>query len=158
MMEEPRATWEKALFSRHYAYRDFHSAATGAVPAAYVFGANARLVSKYNWPQAGDWANARPCYAREVKVLCTEDCWVVLVSLNPLYLALLAQGYSAQQIAAGQTPLGAIPATVTEVPQFLPADEQITWYPKYAVSVAWYMATVPGVIYVWCEGNVEGGE
>jgi len=158
--EDPQATWEKAFFSRHYAYRDFHSAATGAVPATYVFGTNTRAISKWNWPQAGDippgtipGGRRMPCYAREVKVLCTEDAWIVLTSINPDYVRMVEMDYTAEQIAAY-----GIPAYLVEVPQYLPADEQITWYPKYAVSVAWYMATVPGVIYVWCEGNVEGGE
>jgi len=156
--EEPRATWDKRFKARHYSYRDFHSAATGAAPAVYVFGANAGAVSRWNWPTLGDFPTlpgtpTMQCYAREVKVLCTENCWVIFVSVNPRYIALLVTGYTAAQIAA----LG-VPATITEIAEFIPADEQITWYPTYAVSVAWYQATVPGVIYVWCEGNVEGGE
>ena len=158
-MEMPQATWDKRFKARHYIYRDHHVAATGAAPAAYVFGANARLVSKWNWPTLGDWRGARPCYAREVKVLCSEDCYVMFVSLNPVYLKLIGQGYTAQQIAAGLTPHGeAVPATITEVPQFLPFDEQITWYPTYGVSIVFYQSTAAGTIYVWAEGNVEGGE
>ena len=160
LYEDPQATWDKRFKARHYAYRDFHSATTGPVPAVYVFGTNARAISRWNWPQFGDippgvipGGNRMPCYAREVKVLCTEDCWVVFTSVNPEYVRLVEMDYTGDQIAAY-----GVPMTVTEVPQFLPADEQITWYPTYAISVAWYQATVPGVIYIWAEGNTEGGE
>jgi len=158
-MEEPRSTWDKRFKARHYSYRDFHTAATGAVPAAYVFGANARLMSKWNWPTLGDWLGSRPCFAREVKVLCTEDCYVMFVSLNPVYLKLIGQGYTDHQILNGLTPLKeAVPATITEVPEFMPADEQITWCPTYGVRIVYYQATVAGTIYIWAEGNTEGGE
>jgi len=157
-MEEPQSTWDKRFKARHYSYRDHHVAATGA-PTAYVFGSNARLVSKWNWPTLGDWLGSRPCYAREVKVLCTEDCYVMFVSLNPVYLALAGQGYTDHQILNGLTPLGeAVPMTITEVPQFLLADDEVTWFPTYGVSIVFYQATAAGVIYVWVEGNVEGGE
>ena len=162
MSEEPRASWEKRFNARHYSYRDFHTAPTGAVPTAYVFGANARLPplgSKWNWPTLGDWLGARPCYAREVKVLCTEDCYVRFISLNPVYLTLLNEGYTNHQILNGLTRIGeAVPATITEVPEFMPADEQITWFPTYGVSIVFYQATLVGTVYVWVEGNVEGGE
>ena len=158
-MEMPQSTWDKRFKARHYSYRDHHVAVTGAAPTPYVFGSNARLVSKWNWPTVGDYAGARPCYAREVKVLCTEDCYVIIVSMNPVYLKLLGQRYTAQQIADGLTPHGeAVPATITEIPQFMPADEQITWYPTYGVSIVFYQATTAGTIYIWPEGNVEGGE
>jgi len=156
--EEPRATWDKRFKSRHYSYRDFHLAVTGAVPQSYVFGANARATSRWNWPALGDYpalpgAPTMQCYAREVKVLCTEDCWVMFVSVNPRYIAFLVTGYTAAQIAA----LG-VPATITEIAQFIPADDEITFYPTYGTAIVFYQATASGTIYIWCEGNVEGGE
>jgi len=155
--EEPRATWDKRFKSRHYSYRDYHSATTGA-PASYVFGANARVTSRWNWPTLGDYpalpgAPTMQCFAREVKVLCTEDCWIMFVSVNPRYIAFLTTGYTAAQIAA----LG-VPATITEVAQFMPADEEITFYPTYGTAIVFYQATASGTIYIWIEGNVEGSE
>lgn len=158
--EEPKATWDKRFKARHYSYRDYHSATTGLPlpPATYVFGANARLVSRWNWPALGDFptlpgAPMMQCYAREVKVLCTEDCWIMFISVNPRYVALLATGYTAAQIAA----LG-VPATITEVAEFIPADDETTFYLTYGTAIVFYQATASGTIYIWCEGNVEGGE
>ena len=160
MMEEPRSTWDKRFKARHYSYRDYHSAATG-LPATYVFGTNARgpgLVNRWNWPALGDYPTlpgppAMQCYAREVKVLCTEDCWILFVSVNPRIIPLLATGYTAAQVAA----LG-VPATITEIAQFLPADDEVTFYPTYGVAIVFYQSTVSGTIYIWAEGNAEGGE
>ena len=158
MMEEPRATWEKRFQARHYSYRDFHSAQSTALPQTYVFGTNARAVSAWNWPNAGDYVGAVQCYAREVKVLCTQDTYIILTSLNPLYLTLLNQGYTQQQIADGQTPHGAVPAYITEVPTLIPAGDEITFFPTYAASITWYRVSADGTIYIWAEGNAEGGE
>lgn len=155
--EEFSATWQKRFQSRHYSYRDYHSAATG-LPATYVFGANARVTSPWNWPALGDYpalpgAPTMQCYAREVKVLCTEDCWIMLISVNPRYIALMATGHTAAQIAV----LG-VPTTITEIAQFMLADDEVTFYPTYGVAIVFYQSTASGMIYIWAEGNAEGGE
>ena len=156
--EEPKATWDKRFKARHYSYRDFHTATTGPSPTPYVFGTNARVTSRWNWPQLGDFPTlpgppTMQCYAREVKVLCTEDCWILFVSVNPRYIQFLATGYTAAQIAA----LG-VPATITEVAQILPADDETTFYLTYGTVIVFYQNTASGTIYIWCEGNTEGGE
>jgi hypothetical protein len=158
LQEDPQATWDKRFKARHYAYRDFHIAITGPAPATYVFGTNARAISRWNWPALDDFTtileSARlPCYAREVKVLCTEDCWVVFISLNPIAIRLAEIDYTAAQIAA----LG-VPATITEIAQFIPADDEITFYPTYGTAIVFYQATLSGTIYIYAEGNTEGGE
>lgn len=158
MSEEPRSTWDKRFKARHYAYRDFHAAVTAAVPATYVFGTNARAVSRRNWPIAGDYASGslvprQQCYAREVMVRCTEDCWVALTCINPEYLILLAQGHTAAQIAALS-----VPQTITEVAQPVPAGDYIRLFPTYGYAVTFYQDTASGAIMIWVEGNVEGGE
>ena len=158
--EEPKATWDKRFKARHYSYRDSHSATTGlpTPPATYTFGTNARAISRWNWPALGDYttlpgAPTMQCYAREVKVLCTEDCWIIFVSMNPRYITLLTTGYTTAQITA----LG-VPATITEVAQFIPADDEITFYPTYGTAIVFYQDTASGTIYISAEGNVEGGE
>jgi len=158
ILEEPRATWQKRFQARHYSYRDFYSASVTATPQTYVFGTAARAVSNWNWPHAGDFTGAAQCYAREVKVLCTEDTYIVFTSINPLYLILLNQGYTAQQIAGGAAPQGVVPQYLTEVPMIIPAGEEVTFFPTYAVSITWYRVTANGTIYIWAEANAEGGE
>jgi len=158
ILEEPRATWDKRYKQRHYSYRDFYSASVTVTPQTYVFGAAARAVSKWNWPHAGDYVGAAQCYAREVKVLCTEDTYIIFTSINPLYLTLLNQGYTQSQIAGGAAPQGVVPQYITEVPMLIPANEEITFFPTYAVSATWYRVSADGAIYLWIEGNAEGGE
>ena len=123
-----------------------------------MFGTNARAVSNNNWPAAGDYASGTllprlQCYAREVMVQCTEDCWVMITSMNPEYLILLMQGYTVAQIAA----LG-VAATITEVPQFIPNGDYLRFFPTYGYAITFYQSTVAGVIRIWVEGNTEGGE
>ena len=180
--EEPRSIWDKRFKARHYGYRDSFSVATsvlvyfqaldylygylvaGTLPAAqdpvvlYPFGTVARALNKRNWPQVGDFASGvlvprGHCYAREVEVYVTEDTWVRFVSLNPEYLILLAQGYTAAQILE----LGVTEAIV-EVEHFCPASSMRTFYPTYGLYLAFRGDSAAGMIYITVEGNVEGGE
>lgn len=139
--------------ARHYSYRDFHMVATGATPATYTFGTNARAISIFNWPNVGDYPTALTCYAREVKVLCTEDCWIRFLSVNPRYTAFLAMGYTVDQIAA----LG-VPATITEIAQFILRNDDVTFYPTYGIAIVFYQSTASGTIYIWVEGSTERGK
>lgn len=178
MSEEPRATWDKRFKARHYSYRDCHTVATtvtvellalaqalaslaaGQVSTAllYVFGANARLtLNPYTLalptgPQ-GYGAIAWPiqCYAREVKVLCTEDAWVKFVSLNPEYLR-QATVQSLTKVAP------TAPQLIFEKEMFLPADDEITFYPTYGYALVFRGNTASGALYLWAEGNTEGDE
>ncbi len=180
--EEPRASWDKRFKARYYAYMDSYSVATtvlaqlpalgllagylaaGTLPAAqvpvilYPFGTVARAIGDDNWPRVGDFASAvliprGQCYAREVEVYVTEDTWIRLVSLNPEYLILLAQGYTAVQIAA--LPVAQV---ILEVEHFIPANSMRTFYPTYGLYIAFRADSAAGTIYVSAEGNVEGGE
>jgi hypothetical protein len=158
--EEPRATWDKRYKQRHYSYRDFHTATTSGSPATYTFGTNARAISKVNWPAMGDFVGqpgpgALACYGREVEVQCTKDAWVVIVSVNPRYLTMLALGYTATQIAAL---VPAVPATITEVAMFVPQGSTRTFYPTYGSAIVFYQDSESGTIRIWIEGNVEGTE
>ena len=163
MTEEPRATWEKRYWSRHYSYRDFYTGATGLAPVSYVFGTNARTVNRWNWPMVGDALLTPPlvlpgparlqCYAREVMVQCTEDCWIIITSLNPEYVFLLGMGKTTTELAT----LG-VPPMLVEVPQFIPSGDYLRFFPTYGYAITFYQSTVAGVIRVWVEGNTEGGE
>lgn len=162
-LEEPKSTWDKRFKQKHYSYRDSERTTTTALPQAYVFGTNARAISIYNWPRAGDWLMARTCYAREVMVHCDQDVGVVFVSVNPLYLILLAQGFTVQQIAAGNLPGNPlngtiVPATITERVQYVPANVPVTFYPTYGYAVTFFHLTAQGTIVIDIEGNVEGTE
>jgi len=128
----------------------------------YPFGWNARnnalTGNKFCWPNAGEYASGTQaprgqCYAREVMVYVTEDTWIRFISLNPIYLTLVAQNYTAAQIAAMN-----VPQVITEVEHFVAADDKDTFYPTYGVSIVFRAATVAGMIYISVEGNVEGGE
>ena len=160
-MEELRGTWDKRFKQRHYSYRDSHHSPTTLVPSAYTFGTNARLISPMNWPASTDFINRgdgtiltrMQCYAREVMVYVTQDTWVRFISLNPVYLILLAQGYTATQIAA----MG-VTATLTEVEHFIAQNEKDTFYPTYGVAIVFRADSVAGEIYISAEGNVEGSE
>ena len=156
------ATWEKRFFQRHYTYRDYHSAALGANPAAaaatYIFGTNTRLISTWNWPHADDPYIMGPpkktCLAREVKVLSTENCLIRFISLNPLYIGLASLGYSAEQLVKLN-----VPQYITETPMLLLADDEVTFYPTYGYAINFYQPIAgQGTLYIWIEGNVEGGE
>jgi hypothetical protein len=177
MSEEIRATWDKRFKARHYSYRDFHtvgttvtaellalaqaiaSLAAGAVSTAflYVFGTNARAtINPYTLalpiPQAyGVTAWPTYCYAREVKVMCTEDAWVKIVSLNPEYLK-----QATLQSMTNVVPTA--PQLIFEREQFLPANEEITFYPTYGYALVFRGNTAGGTLYLWVEGNTEGGE
>ena len=178
LFEAPPSTWEKRFMQRHYSYRDSQSAATvvltalqelglfateALLPAGpwtvyYPFGFNARLISRFNWPNAGDYASGviaprGQCYAREVMVYVTQDTWVRFVSLNPIYLTLIAQGYSTGQIAA----MG-VSQVIMEVEHFVAQNEKDTFYPTYATAIVFRADSAAGMIYISAEGNVEGGE
>jgi len=138
--------------------------AVAGVPGTvyYPFGFNARnnalTGNRFRWPNMGDCAspNVCPrgqCYAREVMIYVTEDTWVRFISLEPIYLTLLAQGYTVAQIAV----MG-VTQTITEVEHFLAADDKDTFYPTYGIAIVFRADTAAGTIYISVEGNVEGGE
>lgn len=156
VLERPDKTFDKRFMGKHYSYRD--GLVVAATPplanmGSYVFGANARALSIYNWPMVGDWLIARDTYAREVFVYVAQDTWVQLVSLNPYYSILLNQLKSAAEIAA----LG-VPQFITEQPQFIPANGAITFNPTYGVSMNYWLDTVAGRLIADIEGNSEGIE
>lgn len=160
IQEDLEATWDKRFKQRHYSYRDFYWAATSTTPETYVFGTRARATSRVNWPAVGDFVGqpgtpALPCYGREVMVMCTEDAWIIIVSVNPRYLTMLATGYTVAQIAA-MTP--AVPATITEVAEFIPKNAILTFHPTYGSAIVFWQSTASGIIRIWIEGNVEGTE
>ncbi len=145
---------------------------TGPWTVYYPFGYNARnwtsgiaaltsagvAGSKFAWPNTGEYASEsiaprNQCFARNVMVYVTEDTWVRFISLNPIYLTLIAQGYTSAQITA----MG-IPQVITEVEHFVAADDKDTFYPTYGTAIVFRAATVAGMIYISAEGNVEGGE
>ena len=145
---------------------------TGPWTVYYPFGYNARTNaltgSIFRWPHGpqpprfaeatGDYASGTiipraQCYAREVMVYVTEDTWIRFVCLNPIYLTLLAHGYSFERIVV----LG-VPQFITEVEHFVAADDKDTFYPTYGTAIVFRAATVAGMIYISAEGNVEGGE
>ena len=182
ILEAPEATWDKRFKQRHYSYRDSQSAATvvlleiqelalfaaeALLPAGpwtvyYPFGFNARsnalTGSIFRWPHLGDFAAEAvgprgQCYAREVMIYVTEDTWIRFVSLNPIYMTLIAQNYTAAQIAA----LGVSPV-IAEVEHFVAAGDKDTFNPTYGTAIVYRADTVAGMIYISAEGNVEGGE
>lgn len=128
---------------------------TTGVPAL----TNAGLVgSRHAWPNVGDYAAGTvaprgQCYARDVMVFVTEDTWIRFVSLNPIYLTLIAQGYSAAEISG----MG-VSQVITEVEHFVAKRDKDTFYPTYATAIIFRADSVAGTIYISAEGNVEGGE
>lgn len=138
--------------------------AAAGVPGTvyYPFGYNARnnalTGSIFRWPHLGDFASGAigprgQCYAREVMVYVTEDTWIRFVSVNPIYMTFIVQGYTAAQIAA----LGVSPVIV-EVEHFVAAGDKDTFNPTYGSAIVFRANTVAGMIYISAEGNVEGGE
>ncbi len=138
----------------------------------YPFGYNARnnalTGSIYRWPQGpqpptfaeatGDYASGTivpraQCYAREVMVYVTEATWIRFVSLNAIYFTLLAQGYTAEQIAA----MG-VAQTIVEVEHFVAEGDKDTFYPTYGTAIVFRADSAAGMLYISIEGNVEGGE
>ena len=172
LFEALEATWNKRFMQRHYSYRESHAVETtvltipqalgllaaGSPTVLYNFGTNARAISVFNWPNIGEYASgtAGPrgqCYAREIMVYVTQDTWIRFISLNPIYLTLLAQGYTAAQIAT----MG-VSQTIMEVEHFAAAGDKDTFFPTYAVSIVFRSDSIAGMLYVSVEGNVEGGE
>ena len=157
--EENRATWDKRFKQRHYSYRDFHRevpvvGSSSSDYSSYTFGTNARAVNTRNWPRSTDWATARNCYAREVKIVCeTQDCWFRFVSLNPRYLTMLNQEYTADEIVSS-----GITEYITEVWQYLNSEDEITFYLTYGYSIDFYYQVSGANIYIYIEGNCEGSE
>jgi len=181
LFEDSEATWDKRFKQRHYSYRDSHSATTlvlielqelgllaaeavAGVPGTvyYPFGYNARndaiTGSIFRWPHLGDYASGTvgprgQCYARQVSVYVTQDTWIRFVSLNPIYLTLIAQGCTVAQIAA----MG-VSQIITEVEHFIATNARDTFYPTYGSAIVFRADTVQGTIHISAEGNVEGGE
>ncbi len=180
--------WENRYNADHFSYRDSQSGtalflgagvlgeaaelallatqAALAIPGTvyYPFGYNARnnalTGSIGRWPNLGDYGYPTQslvprgqCYARSVKITVEEDTWIRFISLNPLYTILLNQFYSVDLIASW-----GISSTITEVEQWVGAGDTVTFYPTYAVALAYRAATANGTIYIAIEGNVEGGE
>ncbi len=152
----------------------FATQAALAVPGTvyYPFGYNARnwativpaltaagvAGSKFAWPNTGEYASGTlgergQCFAREVMVYVTEDTWIRFVCLNPIYLTLLAQSYTAAQIAA----MG-VPMVITEVEHFVAQNAMITFKPTYGTAIVFRADSATGMLYISIEGNVEGGE
>ena len=128
---------------------------TTAVPALTAAGLAG---TKCAWPNAGEFASGTvgervQCYAREVMIYVTEDTWVRFVSLNPIYITLLAQQSTTEQIAV----MGC-PQLIIEVEHFVAAGDKDTFYPTYGVSMIFRADSVAGSIYISAEGNAEGGE
>ncbi len=130
----------------------------------YPFGYNARNSilqgSIGRWPNLGDYGVPTQslvprgqCYARSVKVTVAEDTWIRFISLNPLYTVFLNQLYSVALIASW-----GISSTITEVEQWVEAEDTVTFSPTYGVALAYRAATAEGAIYIAIEGNVEGAE
>lgn len=175
MLEEPHATWDKRYKQKHYSYRDSHQVQTQVLTALqtlglaaqtppsplvlYLFGANARFINPNNWPQKGDTigtsgqTRVMSCYAREVMVRCDQNCWVRFVSLNPDYIRFLGLGYTAQQLSA----MG-VPSTIMETENWIPMNDDITFYPTLGVTIIFRADTVQGTLNISVEGNVEGTE
>lgn len=152
----------------------FAAQAALAVPGTvyYPFGYNARnwtsgiaaltnagiVGSRFAWPNMGEYASGTlgergQCFAREVLVYITEDTWIRFISLNPIYLTLLAQGYTAAQIVA----MG-VPQVITEVEHFMAKRDKDTFYPTYGTAIVFRADSAVGTIRIAIEGNVEGGE
>ena len=165
--EDSYATWMKRFLQRHYSYRDYHSATTQVEPATaaaitaqtYIFGTNARGTNVlggggiYNWPKSNDWEGAFNTYGRYVMIQAEENAWISFISENPYYLILRNQGISAAELAGR-----GISSTITEEPQYIPADTLITFYPSLAISIVYWYDTVADTIRIWIEGNMEGNE
>ena len=114
--------------------------------------------SKFAWPNIGDYASGTvaprgQCYAREVMVFVTQDTWIRFISLNPIYLTLIAQNYTAAQIAV----MG-VSQVITEVEHFVAKRDKDTFYPTYGTAIVFRADSVAGMIYISAEGNGEGGE
>lgn len=174
IFESTQASFDKKYKQRHYGYRDFTEVTTlvissaealarylaGTANAYYVIGTNARAVSNYNWPHLNDWRNANipgidgmPCYAREILFLCDQNAWVRVISLNPVYTRLISQGKSAGYIASLN-----ISQYITEVEQYIPANEFIRLFPTLAHGIVFRADTIQGTLDIWLEGNVEGDD
>lgn len=178
--ETPQATFEKRFFASHYSYRDYYAVATGADPtaalASYIFGTAARAVSSDNWPRAANNTTTPPVagdgritgepeaqntYARVVTVLCNEDVFIIIHSINPrwtrLYIKYLIIGLSASDAISRISSEG-VALTITEVPTFIPANTLMTFNPTLGYAITFYQSTASGTIRIWAEGNQEGLE
>ena len=188
LFEAPSASWESRLNASHYSYRDSQSGTAlflGAAPFGeiaelallateaalgipgtvyYPFGYNARnnalTGSIGRWPNLGDFGYPTQslvprgqCYARSVAITVDTDTFVRFICLNPLYSILINQLYDTALIASW-----GISSTITEVEQFIGGGNSMTFYPTYAVALAYRAQTANGAIYIAIEGNVEGGE
>lgn len=157
---------------RQYAYRDSHNTVTSVLTAVqelallaagsplvlYTFGTNARAISIYNWPNIGDYAfgTTTPrsqCYGREIMVYAPEDTWIRFISLNPIYITLISQQYTATEIAGY-----GVSQTILEVEHFLAAGDKDTFNPAFGTAIVFRADSVAGDIYISIEGDVEAGE
>lgn len=159
--------WEKRFWATHYSYRDFTQAtpmvltadmalalyAAGNTSVFYNFGANARLVSVYNWPNIGDFIFARQCYAREVFVYSEAEAYIRFVCLNPEYVreATVAARTGAAVVA---------PQVIVENERRIPAFADRRYFLTYGIAIIFRTPAgeIPGVLDIDVEGNVEGGE
>ena len=163
LFEAPGSMWIKRHM-RHYAYRDQFNDETTLASQSYTIGTNARAVNNRNWPMIDDTRltgeiPAGTCYGREIKLLCTEDAYFTFVCLNPRYgnrfnNYLLKERTPAQ--AAELLVLDGILEHITEVEMFLPADDEMTFFPIWLTSIDYRWSAVEGTLYAWIEGNVEG--
>ena len=178
MSEETEATWYKRFMQKHYTYRDYHSVQTTpltelqvltlamadlaagrtSTTQLYVFGTNARLtVNPYTLAVSGGsfpyglTAYPQNCYAREVLVMCDQNAWVKIVSLNPEYLR-----QATLQTLTNVAPTA--PQLIFEREQYLPAGDYLRFNPTYGYAVVFRADSIAGTINLWIEANNEGGE
>lgn len=177
------STWEKRFFQNHYSYRDTQRASTvvltelqslalltteaaAGVPGTvyYPFGYNARnnaiTGTRFRWPALDDYAVVAgsigprgQCYANSVTVSVTEDTWIRLMCIEPIYGTLVISGYTATQIAA----MG-VTQTITEVEEFIGAGDTLTLSPTFGFAIVFRADSAAGTIDIKVEGNVGGGE
>lgn len=133
---------------------------------SYVFGINARanalmalLGSNYAfflWPQYGDPIGLGgrfegQCYARKIDVLCDQNAWVKIVSMNPDYLRQSINSVLTKQQVTG-------PRLNFEQEQYVPQNQPVHFLPTYGYAIIFRADTVQGTMQIWVEGNVEGTE
>lgn len=177
ILESLEKTWDKRFKAKHYSYRESHTVSTSVLSelaalaqaisdltagltstaVLYVFGTNARAtINPYTLalptPQSyGLTAWPTNCYAREVLVLCEQNAWVKIVSLNPEYLKqAICEAFTDEAPTA--------PMFIFEKEQYIMAGNFFRFNPTYGYAIVFRADTAVGTLHVWVEGNVEGGE
>lgn len=166
MSEDPYSTWTKKYTQNHYSYRDYATLTTLILTEAqatalalqqspltyYAFETNARAKLNLltglpyglaNWP-----AN---CYARDILFLCDQNAWVSIISVNSEYVR-----QAVLQAFAKVLPTAS--PTIIECEMYIPANQFMRFHPTLGLALIFRADTVGGILRVWSEGNVEGGE